>query len=86
MWDCDSPYYCGGNFAYNRQTLLDELPDKQERISLSQAVEMRKELYMREKKVIGLHDASVYLKKSSSVDEAIKLYHNIMDRLFREQK
>lgn len=62
------------------QRLLNELPDKQKKVSLEQAMEMRKALY------IGLHEASLFLKKCSSVDEAIDLYHKTKRRLVEEEE
>lgn len=57
------------------ERLLNELPDKQKKVSLEQTMEMRKALY------IGMHEASLFLKKCSTVDEAIDLYHKINRRL-----
>lgn len=57
------------------ERLLNELPDKQKEVSLEQAMEMRKALY------IGMHEASLFLKKCSSVVEAIDLYHKVNRRL-----
>lgn len=57
------------------ERLLDELPDKQKKVSLKQAMEMRRALY------IGMHEASLFLKKCSTVDEATDLYHKINRRL-----
>lgn len=65
----------GVGYVSPLQRLLDELPDKQKKVSLEQAMEMRKALY------IGMHEASLFLKKCSSVAEAIDLYHKINRRL-----
>lgn len=62
------------------ERLLNELPDKQKKVSLEQAMEMRKALY------IGLHEASLFLKKCSSVYEAIDLYHKTKRRLVEEEE
>ena len=65
----------GVGYVSPLQRLLDELPDKQEKVSLEQAMEMRKALY------IGMHEATLFLKKCSSIDEAFDLYHKINRRL-----
>lgn len=55
--------------------LLNEIPDKRKRVPLEEAMEMRRAL------AIGLLEASRFLRKCSSVSEAIDLYHKIKRRL-----
>jgi len=55
--------------------LLNEIPDKRKRVPLEESMEMRREL------AIGLLEASRFLRKCSSVSEAIDLYHKIKRRL-----
>lgn len=55
--------------------LLNEIPDKRNRVPLEEAMEMRRAL------AIGLLEASRFLRKCSSVSEAIDLYHKIKRRL-----
>ena len=55
--------------------LLNEIPDKRQRVSYEEAMEMRRVL------TIGMLEASRFLRKCSSVSEAIDLYHKIKRRL-----
>lgn len=55
--------------------LLNEIPDKRKMVSHEEAMEMRRVL------AIGLLEASRFLRKCSSVSEAIDLYHKIKRRL-----
>ncbi len=55
--------------------LLNEIPDKRKMVSHEEAMEMRRAL------AIGLLEASRFLRKCSSVSEAIDLYHKIKRRL-----
>lgn len=65
----------GIGYVSHLTRLLNEIPDKRKRVSLEESMEMRRAL------AIGLLEASRFLRKCSSVSEAIDLYHKIKRRL-----